>query len=289
MPFQTGHRILIQNTRSLSYTIYGDPTGTPLFYFHGLPSSSFELNIPECIQIAERLHARIIVIDRPGIGHSDFWPYTIAGFPDMVTEVADSLRIDRFAVMGTSSGGKYVAACAWKIPERLLSATIISGTAPFDLPGVRQSLSVPFRLIYATAEAVPRIFQPILRMFAQIVSLDPLKVLALAGMLSPSDRRVLSRSAVNTLFRQMIKHSVLRGARGGAHDWYIESLPWGFALQEIRIPVAIHHGDDDWLLSGTHARILASHIPGTKLTMHQGEGHTLFINRFEELVRAAII
>ena len=39
-------------------------------------------------EIATRLHARVIVVERPGIGLSDHKPYTIASWPSIVMEVA---------------------------------------------------------------------------------------------------------------------------------------------------------------------------------------------------------
>ena len=83
----------------------------------------------------------MIVVERPGIGLSDYKPFTIASWPDIVMEFADALRLERFAVMGVSAAGKYVAACAWKIPQRITTAGIISGTCPYDLPGAKATLS----------------------------------------------------------------------------------------------------------------------------------------------------
>jgi pimeloyl-ACP methyl ester carboxylesterase len=42
------------------------------------------------------------------------WPQDIVAF-------ADSLAIERFAVVGFSAGGAYALACAYKIPDRLES------------------------------------------------------------------------------------------------------------------------------------------------------------------------
>lgn len=284
MPFKTNNQILLSNNKTLGYAEYGDLHGSPVLYFHGLPSSRFELNIPECVEVAERLHARVIVVDRPGIGLSDFWPYTIAGFPDIITEFADRLGLDRFAVMGTSSGAKYVVACAWKIPERLTTATVISGTAPFDFPSAKHSLSKLFQVVYKIAGAMPWAFRLLLRVSARTICINPLKSFSLFGMLSATDKLVLSRQSVFSVFRQMIKNSVSQGARGGAHDWRIEAQPWGFSLREIAMAVTIHHGEDDRLLAKEHSRILALNIPNAHLKIYQGEGHTLFANQFEELL-----
>jgi pimeloyl-ACP methyl ester carboxylesterase len=135
MSVKTDNQVKLSDGHSVGYAEYGDPMGKPVLHFHGLPGSRFEGHRPTMDEIATRLHARVIVVERPGIGLSDYEPYTIASWPDMVIEFADALRLDRFAVMGISSGGKYVAACAWKIPQRINAAGIISGTCPYNLPG----------------------------------------------------------------------------------------------------------------------------------------------------------
>ena len=97
--------------RSLGYAAYGDPQGKPLFFFHGFPSSRLEAQFTE--GVAGRLGARIIAIDRPGFGRSDFKKERrIRDWPDDVLALADALGIDRFAVLGVSGGGPYAAACA---------------------------------------------------------------------------------------------------------------------------------------------------------------------------------
>ena len=56
--------------------------------------------------------------------------------------LADGLGVKRFAVMGVSGGGPYVAACAARIPgERLVACLHIAGIAPLDAaPGLRDGM-----------------------------------------------------------------------------------------------------------------------------------------------------
>ena len=155
MSVKTDNQVKLSDGRSVGYAEYGDPMGKPVLHFHGLPSSRFEGHRPTMDEIATRLHARVIVVERPGIGLSDHKPYTIASWPSIVMEVASALRLRRFAVMGVSSGGKYVAACAWKIPQRITAAGIISGTCPYYLPGARETLGRRDTLLYGLADKAP--------------------------------------------------------------------------------------------------------------------------------------
>ncbi len=67
------------------------------------------------------------------------------------------MSLDRFPLMGISSGGKYVAGSAWKMPQRLTSATIVSGMDPLELPGVKETLSKQDRQLYGMAGKMHRL------------------------------------------------------------------------------------------------------------------------------------
>ena len=124
---KTTNLLTLPDKRQLAYAEYGDPNGYPVFYFHGGGTSRLEpLLLGDEVFI--RLGLRLVAPDRPGIGQSDFQPNR--GFSDWtkdVTFLADTLGLDKFSVLGVSSGGGYTAACAAKIPHRLHSAVIVSG------------------------------------------------------------------------------------------------------------------------------------------------------------------
>lgn len=80
---------------------------------------------------------RLIAPDRPGYGRTDFVDSvtTLENGPKDVVALADSLRLDRFAVLGACGGGPYALASAGRIPERptaagLSQALALSGPRP---------------------------------------------------------------------------------------------------------------------------------------------------------------
>ena len=97
--------------RSLAYTDCGAPDGPLVVYFHGAPTSRLDLIGLE--ESFSALGVRVVSPDRPGYGRSS--PQPGRGFNDWpgdVAALADHLGVERFAVMGLSSGGPYVVACA---------------------------------------------------------------------------------------------------------------------------------------------------------------------------------
>ena len=69
---RTNQQIKLKDGRMLGYAKYGAPEGKPVFYFHGHPGSRLNRQISDENDIAAELKARIIAIDRPGHGLSDF-------------------------------------------------------------------------------------------------------------------------------------------------------------------------------------------------------------------------
>lgn len=83
--------------------------------------------------ISQEIGIRLICLDRPGFGLSTPLPdRTILDWAKDVLEVADDLGIQHFSVMGVSGGGAFAAGCAYQLPDRVLSAALISSTTPFQ-------------------------------------------------------------------------------------------------------------------------------------------------------------
>ena len=123
---RNNQHIKLKDGRALGYAEYGAPEGKPIFYFHGFPGSRLDWMLSDSDNSANELNARIIAVDRPGMGLSDFKrDRKILDWPDDVVELADILQIERFSVLGISGGGPYTFACAFKIPERLTRTAIV--------------------------------------------------------------------------------------------------------------------------------------------------------------------
>ena len=146
--------ITLKDGRSLGYAEYGDPGGTPVFYFTGGNSSRLEGG---WFDTAARQHnVRLISTDRPGFGLSDFQPgRALLDWPEDILQLADTLGIETFAVFGLSGGGPHVAATAYLIPERLTAVAIVSGPCPYGIPGTFEGMWLPLRFMYFVARRAP--------------------------------------------------------------------------------------------------------------------------------------
>jgi len=229
MSMTTENSIKLRDGRKLGYAEYGDPNGRPVLHFHGFPSSRYEGCRTASDEIATRLRARVIVVERPGFGLSDFKVgRTIVDWPSDVVEFADALRLDRFAVTGLSGGGPYVATCAWKIPQRLLTAGIISGVSPLDAPGAFDGMYKTDRQGYDLARRAPWLLRLVYWWVARDLRRDPVKFFSeYAKELSEPDCAAFAQTEVLDVFSKMTIEAFRSGARGVTWDNVLLTRAWG--------------------------------------------------------------
>ena len=122
--------IAVGEDRQLGFAEFGDPQGRAIFWLHGTPGARRQIPT-EARVYAENHNVRLIGIDRPGIGSST--PHrdkNIAAFADDLQAIADTLGIDKMAVVGLSGGGPYALACAAGLPDRVVDVGVLGGVAP---------------------------------------------------------------------------------------------------------------------------------------------------------------
>lgn len=180
--------VRLPSGRLLAYHEYGGPDGAPIFYFHGSPSSSLEWDLFGGEELANSLNIRVIVPDRPGLGRSEFQSgRRIGDWPADVVALADQLALARFAVLGYSGGCPYATACALKIPERLTRVGIVSGTAPFDEPGLSSGIDPTSLRLMQLARTKPRLSRLTLRLMGLMARFAPRQIVkgAMATLPAP--------------------------------------------------------------------------------------------------------
>ena len=113
----------------ISYREFGDPNGSPILYFHGVPSSSLHGSF--FASAATYLAVRLISVDRPGLGESDYYSaYTVRGWAENILSMTEEWKSKKFSVIGFSGGGPYAAGCAYVMPSRLEKVAIVNGIGP---------------------------------------------------------------------------------------------------------------------------------------------------------------
>lgn len=271
-PVETHESTLrLRDGRTLGYTTYGMPTGKTLLYFGG---SRLEAEI--LARTAQQSGIRLIGIDRPGMGRSQFQEgRRLLDWPADVVEVADYLQIDRFAVVGLSGGGPYALACAYSIPDRLTACGIVSGVGPVR---ARFYQRLPWLLI------------PIMWVMSRFFQNEEQARSSLTRFTRSwpeQDRKSLLAPEVRDLWAASMVEAFRQGARGLTYDTLLgEGRPWGFKLEDVAFPtIYLWHGELDQDVPIVMGRAVARRLPHCKATYYPGEGHiSLIVNYREEIV-----
>ena len=271
----------LQDGRALGFAEYGDFNGKPVFYFHGHPGSRLEFPLFDPEDAASELGVRLIAPERPGHGMSDFQRgRTILDWPDDVIELADSLHISRFAVLGVSGGGPFAEACAFKIHDRVTRTAIVCGMGPAKAPGTVDGIS----WIYAGKPAIVR--NLLLKMMAVGMRRDPDKfqqrfLKQMNEALPAPDAAVMSDPELAASFLERTFVEALRsGIHGASHDAKLYSKPWGFRLEDIAGSVHLWHGEMDLQVLPSVGHYVAETIPICHATFSPDDGHLSLPRRF---------
>lgn len=281
MGTETYQLVKMSDKRLLGFSEYGDLEGVPLFFFHGWPSS--RLQAKRWSDIALKLGVRIISVDRPGYGVSDYQSNrTLLDWPDDILDLADNLRIKKFAVAGVSGGGPYAAVCAYKIPERLTKVGIVVGLAKPYLSGMTEGISVLNRLGWDNYRNFP-----LLRYVSSVLGLIDSKIfpdyLSFLAFPSKSDRILANKELIQAT-RNSRKEAFKQGMGGALSDLDVYSNDWGFDLKKINVPVFLWYGDDDENVSLNMGKYYHAQIPGSKLVVYPNEGHLVSVTHGEEII-----
>jgi pimeloyl-ACP methyl ester carboxylesterase len=281
---ESSQTLRLKSGRTLGYAEWGDPSGSPLFHFHGSSSSRLERPVqPEALA-----GVRLVTIDRPGHGLSDYQPHRILlDWPEDVAALADHLGFGRFAVSGWSFGGPYALVCAYRIPERLTAAGLISSAGPHDRPGATAGMDRTNKVALAMARRMPwAVNRQLLRMMGRTFTKDPEGTARrrFASMPAADQQALGDRPATDMLIASMVE-SFRAGSDGSAWELRLMTLSWGFRLQDIAVPVALWHGDADINSPIATAAYLSDTIPDASLTVLPGEGHFLILNHWGEIIR----
>jgi pimeloyl-ACP methyl ester carboxylesterase len=278
--------LVLSDGRRLGYAQYGKPDGEPLFYFHGHPGSRLEGRFAHAA--AAEAGFRLIALDRPGYGLSDFKPgRTLGDWPDDVAEAADMLGAAGFSVAGASGGGPYALACAWRLPDRIARVAVISGVGPYEVPGITKGMRWQNKAGFRLGSRWPALAGALARSIRRGITQRPERTIdALARAMSPSDAEIVRRPEVREILIADITEAFRQDSRGAAWDIVLLGRPWGLALREIKPEVHLWQGEADTLVPPAMARYQAGQIPRSHLRIFPGEGHLLIIDHMPDLIQA---
>ena len=259
--------------RVLRYCFYGPPDGLPVIQHTGSPATRWLR--PDRIERIERSGLRQLVYDRPGYGGSTRLPgRTVADAVADTVALADAQGWERFAINGGSGGGPHALACAALLPDRVTRCAVVSGIKPpdvsdLDRPGLRKGS----RLAAVGEHALrPYIEENSREIMAGFDAGGP-EVLPDPGAPAPDPTAPQPPRAIDDpAAMARLRATFVDGIDGWVDDNLAFVRPWGFEMEDIKVPVSIWSGRTDTNIPNEQSAWLVEHIPTAEAYEYDG-GH----------------
>lgn len=280
---KSNQTLMLSNGYTLGYAEWGDPDGKSIFHFHGSSSSRLEHPIDD----THLLGIRLITVDRPGHGLSDFYQYELIDWANMIEKLADHLGIEKFAVSGWSFGGAFAMACAYQSPDRIKSAGLVSSFVPYNRPNATQDMAGFNKFSLGLAHRMPwGIVRIVMKLQGNALKKDPEKFARqVLSTVPDSDKEILTNQEVIDMLIPSMIEAYRASADGAAWEGAMLVRDWGFRLEDIHIPVYVWHGTEDIQNPLQCAEYIEKEIPAAQLITLPNEGHFHIFNHWGEIMK----
>ena len=255
---------------------YGDPTGVPVIFCHGWPSSRTMAQLAH--EPARVLGVRIISPDRPGISGSSMQrDRKLSDWPSVVEQLVDNLEIGQFRILAISGGAPYAYATAISMPDRVRAIAIAGGVIPFAELKDFNGLLPLYRHMLAFYRNRPQLLRQLFRLarpflsFRAPIRFRPLLLKIL--LLRPCDAASLRDDAAFEAIFESQRRAWRGSVDGVLADARIYAEPWGFAIEDVRVPVRLWHGIEDRAFAVYLAEEIAKRFPNCNARFIENEGH----------------
>ena len=238
---------------TLAATAHGQ--GSPLLMIPGLGSSR-RVYTPVVPLLAER--HRVIVFDPRGIGDSGITdgPYTMAQLAADAVSVLDATGEDTAAVFGASMGGMVAQHVALDHAERV-SRLVLACTGPGTSHAVLADREATRALLGTGARTPEEAYR------------------IACTVLYSHAFQATHPDFIEAQVRERARHPVKARAFSGQYEAVRHHDTWE-RLPELRMPVLVLHGSEDYVMPPGNGELLARRIPGARMVLFDGLGHLFF-------------
>jgi pimeloyl-ACP methyl ester carboxylesterase len=273
-------QVLVAPARRMAWSEWGPADGAPVVFSPGAATSS---SLGFAAGALERLRARLIAIDRPGLGGSDAAPdRTLLDGAADVRALAAALALERPAMVGFSQGAPLALACA--AAGAVSAVAVVSGTDELASPALRGMLPPELGQQLDLAAADPPAAEAMFR------GMTAAMLVAMVQGSPAVDLAVYAEPAFAAAFAAAVDEGFVRGPDGFARDALLAMQRWPFDPAEIRAPVHLWYGrlDGSAFHSPDLGATLARRIPGAACTVIEGAGGAILWTHGAEILAALL-
>lgn len=241
----------------LPYVEQGDPAALPVVLLHGYAGSwrDFKLVLPH---LPSSLHVLVPTLRGHGDATKPDGGYRVRDFAADVAAFLDACDLQAAVIVGASSGGVVARRFAIDHPGRVLGLVLL---------GTPATLRGKPRVEEMWASTLSRLTDPV----------DP-------EMVRRFLRAVAPPSMSPALFEEMLQQSLKMPARAWRETqrglFEDDSLA---ELGRVEAPTLVVWGDQDQVASRRDQEAMVAAIPGARLVVYRGAGHTFYYEVPERL------
>jgi pimeloyl-ACP methyl ester carboxylesterase len=283
--------LTLRDGRRLDVLLGGDAKGEALVLHHGTPSCATAFADWDEVSGARGL--RLICISRPGYaGSSRQAGRNVASVARDVAEVLDLLGHDTFYTAGCSGGGPHALACAAILPGRCRAAATLAGVGPYGaddldfLAGMGPENVEEFGAALEGEAALRAWKHANAEPFRHVTGEELAE--AFGGLVPQIDKDELQGGYAEAMAANM-RRALAPGFDGWVDDDLAFTLPWGFEVGAINLPVTVWQGDLDLMVPFAHGAWLAKHILTAQFRSVPGHGHISLVTRYRNEILDGLI
>lgn len=158
-------QITLSSGRRISYFDFGDPKGFPILLHSGHISSGILAVFID--ELAQKNRFRVVSVNRPGIGESDYYDYDLTSVANDSRELMKLLKLEKYIVVSLSAGSAFLFALCQENPNVVLGVAL-SPFGPYQK--IKQKSVGLERLYFGPAnETLPKLFLSFFRIAPGIV------------------------------------------------------------------------------------------------------------------------
>jgi pimeloyl-ACP methyl ester carboxylesterase len=279
------------NGIELAYQTFGDTRSKPMLLIMGLGAQMILWDDEFCSQLADR-GFWVIRFDNRDIGRSSKLdqhgvpnisalfqdllkgqpiraPYTLRDMAQDAVGLMDGLGVASAHVLGASMGGAIAQEIAINFPDRMRTLTSIMATT--GDPGLPP----------AKPEAIAVLLAPMALDWETFLRNHLAFAKVLSGPAFPLDENRVTERAKKTFARGLSPAGVARQLAA-----ILASGSRKKRLHAVRVPTLVIHGDADPLVPVEGGIDTANSVPGARLLVIKGMGHTLPVATWPQIIDA---
>jgi len=249
----------------LFYRDYGKSDGDILIVFHNAYSS--RLMVPKnYLEICERTNRRIIIIDRPGYGKTDFTNGHPAKWNHMLNEFLYLLKIDSYdilaAVLSCPLAIEFAAQADHRLKRLILSSPLLINQES-DGKHLLGILEPSQRIVKGSHRFAKQAYELWLKSVTLNLSAHYRKMII--NGVGSAEREQFEREGTIDLIVETFREATSQSLKGISHELIHCLAPLNIDLNKITIPVDLWWGTEDRRCTRTGVEQLAKKFPNSNL------------------------